>query len=178
MKINSMAGDVLGLFAQYGFRKVSMSDIAKTAKLSRQSIYNQFGSKEAVLEWSINSYMTDMITHIAEVLEKPADHPGDLLAEAFQKWMGNHVPMLRTTPHGNELLDIANTSAEHVIKDFELRFREAITAFIERHRLAPPHMAEETAYVLQMAGKGLLHKVHTSEDFAIGMQRVLRVIFR
>lgn len=179
MKINTTAIDVLALFAQYGFRKVSMSDIARTVNLSRQSIYNQFGSKEAVLDWSIKSFLSETVSNILAELEKPSDKPQELLAEAFQQWIGNHVPLLRSTPHGGELMDMAIASAQRSEENYEGHFMEAITAFIETRELTPDDQtATETAYVLHLASKGLMLKVHTSEDFAIGMQRVLRVIFR
>jgi AcrR family transcriptional regulator len=47
----------LELFKSYGFRKVSVSEIARKAGVSQVTIYNHFGSKEAlirdVLKWYV-----------------------------------------------------------------------------------------------------------------------------
>ena len=42
---NEKAKDMLATFAQYGFKKTSMADIARAMGISRQSVYKKFDQK-------------------------------------------------------------------------------------------------------------------------------------
>lgn len=172
------SADVLTLFATYGFRKASMNDIASAADLSRQSIYNRFGSKEAVLEWAVTTYMSEVTDTAIDRLNTSKGRPAEVLALTFQAWIGDHVPLLRGTPHGAEILDKAIRTAARATRDYEGEIADAIAAFLHEKGLSPSRAAaEETTYVLSLASKGLLLKCETSEAYSTGMERVIKALF-
>ena len=177
MRTESSAQDVLRLFATYGFRKVSMGDIAKAADLSRQSIYNQFGSKDAVLEWAVTAFLDDVTNTSVQRLQSVDGDPSDTLSSAYQAWIGDHVPLLRGTEHGGELLETAMTSAAKASRDYEGEFDGAVRRFLmESGVCATQSEAKETAFVLGAASKGLLLKSETSESYATNIRRVIEVL--
>jgi AcrR family transcriptional regulator len=61
------------LFGQFGVEKVSMVDIARKAGVSQATIYNNFGSKEALAREFVTSAIDQLITRVQDVLspEKP-----------------------------------------------------------------------------------------------------------
>ena len=178
MKSESNALGVLRLFATYGFRKASMGEIADAAGLSRQSIYNQHGSKEAVLEWAVTAFLDDITDTAVHRLKTTAGEPAEVLAQAFQAWTGDHVPLLRGTPHGAEILETALRSAAKASRNYVGEFADAITAFLcERGVFPARDKAEGATFVLGLASKGLLLKCETSEAYASGMDRVIKVLF-
>lgn len=175
MKKTSQARDVLTLFATYGFRKASMGDIAHAAGLSRQSIYNQHGSKEAVLAWALAGFLGEISDKAVACLDQDDAAP-ETLREAFQIWIGDNVEMMRGTPHGGELLETAITSATNSDRDYEGEFSTAIERFLVVSDLVPEATASDVNFVLQTAAKGLLLKSKTAEDFRNGMGRVIGTV--
>ena len=52
------------LFTKYGFKKVSMDEIASEAKVTKKTVYSYFQSKEELLKYCIKeelSYMKELI---------------------------------------------------------------------------------------------------------------------
>ena len=61
------------LFHKFGFKKVSMDEIAKEAGVTKKTIYHYFNSKEALLEYFIQEEIQNMKTIIEEVESKNMD---------------------------------------------------------------------------------------------------------
>lgn len=155
-----------------------MSDIAHAVGLSRQSIYNQFGSKEAVLDWTINTFLSNVTEEAVQTLQEAEGLPEKVLSNAFQIWIGNHVPIWRGTPHGAEILELAIDSAGRASTDFEETFSNAVSSFLLSSGLSQnASEAKDMTYVMNLASKGLMLKCQTSEAYTTGMLRVLRTLF-
>ncbi len=60
----------LELFDQYGFEKVTMTDIAEKAHVSRASIYNFFESKDNLRRIIIKDILDDSIGKVQKLLEE------------------------------------------------------------------------------------------------------------
>lgn len=63
----------LELFNQYGFDKVTISEIAKKASVSQVSIYNFFSSKDNLRKHIIKNALDENLTSVSEIiaLDKP-----------------------------------------------------------------------------------------------------------
>ena len=61
------------LFHQFGFKKVSMDEIAKEAGVTKKTIYMYFESKEELLKYFIQEEIQNMKTIIEEVESKNMD---------------------------------------------------------------------------------------------------------
>jgi AcrR family transcriptional regulator len=61
------------LFSQFGVEKVSVADIARKAGVSQATIYNNFGSKDALAREFVTSAVDQLVDRVQEVLipEKP-----------------------------------------------------------------------------------------------------------
>ena len=155
-----------------------MSDIARAAGLSRQSIYNQFGSKEAVLDWTVSTFVSDVTEAAVQTLQNAEGSPQKVLSNAFQLWIGDHVPIWRGTPHGAEILNLAIDSAGRASTDFEAIFSTAVSSFLLDSGLSQnASKAKDMTYVLNLASKGLMLKCQTSDAYKTGMLRVLKTLF-
>ncbi len=84
-KKESIIRAALELFAQYGFRKVSVSDIAKKADVSPVTVYNHYKSKEGLIEATLISLGTDMINKYREIIQKEGDFAEKLETIVFDK---------------------------------------------------------------------------------------------
>ena len=72
------------LFHKFGFKKVSMDEIAREAGVTKKTIYHYFNSKEALLEYFIQEEIQNMKTIIEEVESKNMDF-FDTVNEAIWK---------------------------------------------------------------------------------------------
>ena len=61
------------LFSQFGVEKVSIVDIARKAGVSQATIYNNFGSKDALVREFVTNAIEQLVNRVQEVLtpEKP-----------------------------------------------------------------------------------------------------------
>lgn len=108
-------------FLRYGARKTSMNDIAQAAGVSRQTLYDLFGSKEELIRASTRS-ITDQ--KLAMVREKLRD--GMSLADKLE------VYFEETIVESFELLKAAG-DAEDLIAGYHEVGKEAIAESHERH---------------------------------------------
>jgi AcrR family transcriptional regulator len=68
-KKNSILITALELFKQYGYRKVTVAEIADKASVSQVSIYNYFKSKENLKQELLIKLMDDYYLEISNILE-------------------------------------------------------------------------------------------------------------
>ena len=169
--------NVLGVFAHYGFRKASMADLADAAGVSRQTLYNRFKNKDQVLDWAVQNF-SEIIRQRAEAeLSNSEALASARLADAFNRWVGDLVPMLHESPHGFEVMDRGLESLRRAECDPDGMFLAAIANFLLREECCQSQAdADDMTFVLVMASKGLLLKTSTYDEFATSMLRVVNVV--
>lgn len=169
--------EILKIFAQYGFRKASMEDLARAADMSRQGLYKRFGSKDGLFAWAVESFMQQSLEAAQTELNKGNVPAKEALLAAFTIWIGRHVPMLHNTPHGMEMMDRAIAVLLDSAVDVEADFYERLAHYCAEHGLARElEEAQDLVFALIMASKGLMLKSQTEDAFNKGMARVLNVI--
>lgn len=67
-------------FAQHGFRKTSLADIASHARMSKSSIYHYFTSKEELFRAIVDLEMTTLSQRVAEAVAAQAEPEARLRA--------------------------------------------------------------------------------------------------
>jgi len=72
-KKKSIINAALTLFKDKGFTSVSIKEIAALAHVSQVSIYNYFGSKEALIAECANIVMSDTLQQAADILSQDMD---------------------------------------------------------------------------------------------------------
>lgn len=168
---------ILEVFGRYGFRKTSMDDLAKAAGVSRQTIYNRFGSKEVVLDWAVAGYVEQAYEKAVAALSDSDAAPADALVEAFMRWTGDGVPLLHGPGHGAEILELGMDAIRRAEDDPDARFGQALAGFLlERGLCAGETRAADIAHLLQMASKGVLLKSSRIEDFETAMTRIVATV--
>lgn len=165
---------VLGVFAHYGLRKTSMSDLAAAASISRQTLYNRFGTKHAVLDWALQGYVVNAGALAEEQLNASDKPVRGKLSGAFDRWVGDSVSVIHNSPHGAEILDLGIASFQRSEADPHVRFERALSRFLLEAGICRSEPdADDRAFLLLMASKGLLLKSASSEAFSAGMMRII-----
>jgi AcrR family transcriptional regulator len=75
----------LELFKVHGFKKVSISDIARKADVSQVTIYNHFGSKDGLIREVVKTLLLKILDKAREVIREDKPFPGKLEAIVFDK---------------------------------------------------------------------------------------------
>lgn len=101
-------------FAQYGFRRVSMAEIARGVGMSRAALYLHFRNKEDIYSSIVEDYFIVAARRIEAELQS-ADTPTDALAAAFRAKLAAPFDMLMESRHGPELLDAKSAIASPIV---------------------------------------------------------------
>jgi AcrR family transcriptional regulator len=168
-------------FAQYGFRRTSMEDIASEAGVSRAALYLQFRNKEEIFRRLAQQLQESAMQRAAEALE--GDGPiAERLHAAIEGKSLELVGIMLGSPHGNELMDERNRLCGDLVADGERQFHDALARVLRRAvqageidlgaaGLSPA----ETASLLLQCVRGLKGPGSTVDDYRRGLQALVRV---
>jgi len=81
----SILDAALELFKSYGFKKVSISEIAQSANVSPVTIYNHFGSKDGLIREVVKALLQDMMERYWALLREDRPFPEKIQAMVFDK---------------------------------------------------------------------------------------------
>jgi AcrR family transcriptional regulator len=84
-KKESIRRAALELFKTYGFKKVSINDIAYRAGVSPVTIYNHFGSKDELVRDVVKAQFMDMMEKYRAIIDGEGSFPEKLEAIVFDK---------------------------------------------------------------------------------------------
>jgi AcrR family transcriptional regulator len=120
-------------FSQYGVKRTTMRDIAESAGVARQTLYNFFPSKDAILRSIIRLHAHETHAAVRAYLEsgKPVEEGLDIVFECIAV---RPFEILRSTPHGNEILDGVNKAANEELQETYRGFRKLVSNILEKHR--------------------------------------------
>jgi AcrR family transcriptional regulator len=170
--------NILEAFAQYGFRKTSMEDLARASALSRQTLYKRFGSKEAIYHWALRSFCKSMLDQTLGELENSNQPPKQCLVAALDRWGGDHIGLVAHSAHGGELLEMAGGIFAGSPDDPVTQLEDALASFLMDQKLASHRQkARDAAYTMIISAKGLLLKAQSSEEYRAGTSRVVEALF-
>ncbi|HEY5319922.1 MAG TPA: TetR/AcrR family transcriptional regulator [Galbitalea sp.] len=83
-------------FSRFGYRKTSMEEVARAARISRPGLYFLFASKEDLFRAAVSRALGDDIAEVGRILGE-SDRPiRDRLLDSFDRWAGRYIgPMTR-----------------------------------------------------------------------------------
>ena len=165
----------LAVFAHYGFRKASMEDLAQAVGVTRQTLYNRFKNKEAVLDWAVDGYAKSAQERASAALRNSERPVETCLLNAFSIWVGEAVTLLHESPHGMEIVDRGMESLKRSDIDHHAIFEQSVVQFLlNRQVCSSLEQAADITFLLDMAAKGLLLKSEDFSAFQDGMARVIK----
>ncbi|MFC1967711.1 TetR/AcrR family transcriptional regulator [Chloroflexota bacterium] len=112
-KKESIRRAAIELFAQYGFNKVSLNDIARKAGVSHVTIYNHFGSKDELVHDVVKTAISGLVAKSIEIMD--SDRP---FLEKMQLIVFNKAQTAES--YQGELMKMAvrdNTQVKQYIED-------------------------------------------------------------
>jgi AcrR family transcriptional regulator len=168
---------LLTVVARTGFRKASMEDLAQATGVSRQSLYNRFGSKRALLDWAIQSLIDRSLAEALRALENPAAALVARLLAALDAWVGQHMVILRASPHGIEVAPMAAADPGEAVRAVERRLVAAMANAIRRGGPGTAvARAGSLAQALCWTAKGLAHAAPDHAAFRRELESIVGAV--
>jgi AcrR family transcriptional regulator len=172
MKTNFDKKKALGVFAQYGFRKTSVGDVASAVGLSRQSLYKKFGSKEELFQTIIEEYSEEVGLQALDILEDKTSVSKSRILRALDTIIGQHVDLMRNSVHGAELVQmgeqVMSAVGKGIMPQVMLKIADVI---LETHENRSKEQAEDDAFILYTLAKGLSLTVSNYTEYKSGITR-------
>jgi len=163
------------LLSHYGMKRTSMSDFAKAAGVTRQTLYNRFGTKDAVRDWAILEFMREVNdTAIACLDAAGSNSPFRAIEEAFDRWGGDHVPLILNSPHGAEILEAGVKLIARLPETPIEKFEHHLGRFLVETGLS--RSPDQTAMLLVFAAKGVFVSSPDQQFFSAQMKQVIQTV--
>jgi AcrR family transcriptional regulator len=70
-----------GLFAERGFERVTVADVARAADVSQKTVFNYFPTKEDLVYWQLEAFEEELLAAVRDRA------PGDSALEAFGRFV-------------------------------------------------------------------------------------------
>ena len=123
------------VFAAYGFKRVTMADIAKEAGMSRPALYLVFPNKEAIFRAMVEKFNNQALNENKEGVSK-LNELKEQLEFLFENWLVQTYEMIHASPHGSELIDegygIAGDLMDRLYRSYEGLLLEIISPRLDQ----------------------------------------------
>ncbi|WP_076859060.1 TetR/AcrR family transcriptional regulator [Bradyrhizobium mercantei] len=114
-----------GLFMHYGVKRTGMNDIAREAGVARQTLYNAFPNKDAVLFATTRLFMDRALKETQRELEGCSDLRKQL-GIVFEHVARRPYRMLHASPHTEDIIEGMSAESRMVIAECNEGFRALI----------------------------------------------------
>lgn len=75
----------LDLFRTFGFKRVTVSDVARRAGVAQVTIYNHFGSKDELVQQVVQAQLEEMLSRYSEIVHADRPFPEKMEAIVLDK---------------------------------------------------------------------------------------------
>jgi TetR/AcrR family transcriptional regulator of autoinduction and epiphytic fitness len=175
----ALLDSALMVFVRFGYRKASMDEIARSAGISRQSLYLQFADKQDLFRASIEHHYAGALDAATDaLLDKEPSIDAKLLA-AFDEWLGRYVGLVEADTF--ELLADTRAIAGGIMSEHEKRFERVVVKTIAASALAGPYAAAgvtalQLSRTLHATARGIKEVSASREDFVDQLKTALKVL--
>src|SRR6266478_1219059 len=147
----------LEVFFKYGYKRVSMNELAEAAGISRPGLYLHFSSKEEVFRAAILQFADGLIEEISKGL-----HSQQTIEEkvryAFEVWTVQRFDLTLNSPEAKEISDSSYEFAQEALDQSYKKFESVLASILKRHVNCSGNKkalsAEKMAHILTSAVRG------------------------
>jgi len=115
----------LQVFGQYGYRRTSMDDIARTAGIGKGTIYLSFAGKDEVFR-ALSQALSQRMLDDAETARRQPGTAGEKLTAICAAWFGTYAETIRRSPHAAELFDAKHRLSADVFSRAASRYKRLV----------------------------------------------------
>lgn len=144
------------VFIRYGYKRVTMADLAEAAQMSRPALYLVFPSKEKIFIEVVRQMTAENLEKIRTAIG-PLKTVDEKLACALEVWCVGPYELMRASPDAADLYVSVKEFAAEVVKKSALDFEALLVEILEpavRKKAKPKLSAPELARLLRTSSKG------------------------
>jgi AcrR family transcriptional regulator len=156
-KRDRVLGAALDVFLRYGYRRVTMNDVAEAAGISRPALYLVFKSKEDIFKSVYERWLKETLIEI----ESKIGHlktPEEKLRTAFELWTVRPFERMQASSEAAELLETTFGFAQDSVNQGYRSFEKILLPVLKSHprfKSAKTKVsAEKAAHILSGAARG------------------------
>jgi AcrR family transcriptional regulator len=143
------------LFLRHGYRKVSLSDIAEAAQMSRPSLYASFANKEAVFAELVRRQKERNLSETSARLHQVGGLQARLSC-VFDIWLIEPVASVIDSQNATELLANCAEYAPQAVADLYEGLEQQLIAVLQPHASERPLLPPaDVARILRLASTGI-----------------------
>jgi AcrR family transcriptional regulator len=168
-------------FTRYGFKRTAMEDIAKTAGISRAALYLLFQNKEDIFRTLSEQLYEASLARAEAALQSDVSFCERLIA-AFEGKDLELVRLVKSSPHGNELVDLNHAIAADIFQAAEGKFQQHLTTAIqyavevgELDSSRIGFTSEQCAALLINCTHGIKKSATTQEEYRQSLRHLMTV---
>jgi AcrR family transcriptional regulator len=172
------------VFADYGFRRAAMEDIAKRAGMSRPALYLRYSGKEDIFRALVRLHFAGAEAGVVQALSRDEGPEATLLA-VYRAIDGHVAQAMLDSPHAAEMLDMKLSMAKDEIAAGEQRIvghlADWIRSGVTAGRLSLDGLggtATEVAATMLAAKTGLKMPGVGYADYRAGQERLAALFGR
>jgi AcrR family transcriptional regulator len=169
-----------GVFLRFGFRKTSMDDLARAAGLSRQGLYLQFPTKDALFKSAVLHVIATTRAAGQAALARTDLYVEERLLNAFDALHG-HAIGKPGSEHMSELLETATLLVGPVFDELEQTLVADVARVLRAAGVADRWKsagvsAKELAEHLYVTSTGAKHRPGTHAEYRARMRTAIRIV--
>lgn len=165
------------VFMRYGFRRVTMADLAEAAQMSRPALYLEFASKEQIFIAVVDRLSRRNLTEIRERIPKLKTLE-EKLELVFEVWFVRPYELIQASPDAADLFDSVKEFASDIICKSAVEFDDLLTEILEPAVKAKKSLkltARQIARVMRASAKGFKFEAKSAEELR-GLIRDMRKV--
>jgi AcrR family transcriptional regulator len=164
------------VFIRYGFRRVTMQDIADEAGISRPALYLVFANKEEVFFATIRDLSAEMLHALHEGL--PAHNSLEAkLQFAFEVWTVQSYATMQSSPNARDLIECVELFARDTVNEVNAQFEALLAEVLATFVTSPIASADGTADLdARKIARLLASAAHGSKETAAGVEDLRAMI--
>jgi AcrR family transcriptional regulator len=130
-KQEKILGAAWPVFLKYGYKRVTMGDIADAAGISRPALYLIFNKKEDVFTAVVRHNSNHRLEEIREALARSGKSAKEKLKFAFEVWTVRPFDTIMGSEEAKELLDCGFGFARDTMEQSYASFQALITPILQ-----------------------------------------------
>lgn len=155
------------VFLKYGYKRVTMGDIAEAAGISRPALYLIFNKKEDVFRAVIRNSGNQRLEEIRQSIAS-AKSEKEKLKIAFEIWTVKPFDMLLKSEEAEELLDCGFEFAREDLEEGYAAFESILVPILQPLLAGAPVKklsAKQIAHVLASSSRGFKQTCKNSSEY-------------
>jgi AcrR family transcriptional regulator len=169
----------LGVFFKYGYKRVSMNEIAEAAGISRPGLYLHFSSKEEVFRAAILQFADGLIEEIKKGLPSQKTIE-DKVLYAFEIWAVRRFDLTLKSPEAKEIsessYEFARETLDKSYEKLESVLASILKGQVKSSRNKKALSSEKMAHIFTSAVRGFKLVAKSATELRKLIQDLLGII--